>query len=66
MRAGPTHDTLGLPSPQCTIRETEAQADDVNPSWAFLSQGHGGAVGDTQSLAEQAQPPPPPWPFSRQ
>lgn len=65
MRAGPTHDTLGLPSPQCTIRETEAQADDMNPSWGF-SQGHGGAVGDTQSLAEQAQPPPPPWPFSRQ
>lgn len=53
-----TH-TLGLPSPQCTTRETEAQADDVNPSRASLSQGHGWAVGDTQSLAEQARPPPP-------
>lgn len=33
-------------------------------SWGSPSQGHIWTSEDTQNLAGQAQPPPPPWPFS--
>lgn len=50
MRMGPTQEPPGLPSPHCTIQETEVQGRH-EPFWGSPSQGHIWAAEDTQNLA---------------